>query len=81
MQNKANKSLKKAKSLTANAVAKHLQKEPRSALAVVIQALAVPPRKVVPIRVVATANITSLAIRAVLRKRVRAKMTAQQSTG
>lgn len=81
MQNKANKSSKKAKSLTANAVAKHLPKEPLSALAVVIPALAVPPRKVVPIRAVVTANITSLATRAVLRKRVRAKMTARQSTG
>ena len=80
MQNKANRFSKKAKSLTVNAVAKHLPKEPHSALAVAV-AVAVPPRKTVQIRVVATANITSLATRAVLRKRVRAKMTAQQSTG
>ena len=81
MPNKANKFSKRAKSPTANAEVNPLPKEPHSALAVVIQALAVPPRKVVPIRVVVTANITSLAIRAVLRKRVRAKMTAQQLTG
>ena len=83
MPNKQSKSLKKAKSLTANAVVKHSLKEPLSALALVV-ALAVPPRKTVQIRVVATVNITSLATRAVRRVavpiRIRLQSTGSKST-
>ena len=83
MPNKQNKSLKKAKLLTANAVAKRWPKEPLSALALVV-ALAVPPRKTVQIRVVATVNITSLATRAVRRVavpiRIRLQSTGSKST-
>ena len=83
MPNKANKFSKRGKSLTANAEVNPLPKEPHSALALVV-ALAVPPRKTVQIRVVATANITSLATRAVRRVavpiRIRLQSTGSKST-
>ena len=83
MRNKQSKFSKKAKSLTVNAEVAHLPKEPHSALALVV-ALAVPPRKTVQIRVVATVNITSLATRAVRRVavpiRIRLQSTGSKST-
>ena len=78
MPNKQSKSLKKAKSPTANAVAKHLPKEPHSALAV---AVAVAKRAVPKRRAVAVVAKRVLAKRAVQRARVQVKITARQSTG
>ena len=73
MQNKANKSSKKAKSPTVNAVAKHLPKEPHSALAVAVAVA----RAVLKRKAVAVAKRV-LAKRAVLKARVRARTTARQ---
>lgn len=84
MRNKQSKSLKKAKSLTANAVVKHSQKEPHSALAVVAVvavAVVVAKRAVPKRRAVAAVVKRVLAKRAVQRVRVQVKITARQSTG
>ena len=78
MQNKANKSSKKAKSLTANAVAKHLPKEPHSALAVAV-AVAVLP--VVPRRKNLAVAVKRVLARKAVQRRVQAKTIRLQSTG
>ena len=82
MQNKANKSLKKVKSPTANAVAKHLPKEPHSALAVAVAVAAAVAKRAVPKRrAVAVVAKRVLAKRAVQRARVQVKTIRLQSTG
>ena len=66
----------------ANAVAKHLPKEPHSALAVAVAvAVAVAKRAVPKRRAVAAVVKRVLAKRAVQRVRVQVKITARQSTG
>ena len=82
MPNKQNKSLKKAKLLTVNAVAKHLPKEPLSALAVVVAvAVAATTRAVPKRRAVAAVAKRVPAKRVVQRVRVQAKTIRQQLTG
>ena len=78
MPNKANKSSKKAKSPTANAVAKHLPKEPHSALAVAV-AVAVLP--VVPRRKNLAVAVKRVLARKAVQRRVQAKTIRLQSTG
>ena len=80
MPNKQSKSLKKAKSLTANAVARHLPKEPHSALAVAV-AVAVAAARVVLKRKAVAVVKRVLAKRVVLRVRVQVKIIALQSIG
>jgi hypothetical protein len=81
MPNKQSKSLKKVKSPTANAVARHLPKEPHSALAVAVAAAAAVKRAVQKRKVAAVVAKRVLAKRAVQRARVQVKITARQSTG
>ena len=78
MRNKQNKSSKKAKSLTANAVAKHLPKEPHSALAVAV-AVAVLP--VVPRRKNLAVAVKRVLARKAVQRKVQAKTIRLQSTG
>ena len=78
MPNKQSKSLKKAKSPTANAVAKHLPKEPHSALAVAV-AVAVLP--VVPRRKNLAVAVKRVLARKAVQRRVQAKTIRLQSTG
>jgi len=80
MPNKASKSSKKAKFLTANAEVNLLPKEPHSALAVAV-AVAVAKRAVPKRRAVVAVAKRVLAKRAVQRARVQVKITARQSTG
>ena len=82
MQNKANKSSKKAKSLMANAVAKRSPKEPHSALAVAVAvAVAVAAARAVLKRKAVAVAKRVLAKRVVLRVRVQVKIIALQSIG
>lgn len=67
MPNKQSKSLKKAKSLTVNAVAKRLPKEPLSVLAVVVAVAEV------------VAVVQKRKVRAVQRKRVLVKRVVQRA--
>ena len=78
MQNKANKSSKKAKSPTANAEVNPLPKEPHSALAVAV-AVAVLP--VVPRRKNLAVAAKRVLARKVVQRRVQAKTIRLQSTG
>lgn len=78
MPNKQSKSLKKAKSLTVNAVAKRLPKEPLSALAVAV-AVAVLP--VVPRRKSLAVAVKRVLARKAVQRRVQAKTIRLQSTG
>jgi len=80
MPNKASKSSKKAKFLTANAEVNLLPKEPHSALAVAVAVAVAVARVVLKRKAVAVAKRV-LAKRAVLKIRVRAKTIARQSTG
>ena len=81
MQNKANKSSKKARYLTVNAVEKLSPKEPHSALAVVVAVeVAAAARAVLKRKAVAVAKRV-LAKRVVLRVRVQVKIIALQSIG
>ena len=70
MQNKANKSSKKAKSPTANAEVNPLPKEPHSALAVAV-AVAVLP--VVPRRKSLAVAVKRVLVRKAVQRRVQAK--------
>ena len=78
MQNKANKSSKKAKSPTANAEVNPLPKEPHSALAVAV-AVAVLP--VVPRRKSLAVAVKRVLARKAVQRRVQAKTIRLQSTG
>ena len=81
MQNKANKSSKKARYLTENAEVNPLPKEPHSALAVVVAVeVAAAARAVLKRKAVAVAKRV-LAKRVVLRVRVQVKIIALQSIG
>ena len=84
MRNKQSKSLKKEKSPTANAVAKHLPREPHSALAVAVAvavAVVVAKRAVPKRRAVAAVVKRVPAKRAVQRVKVQVKTIRLQSTG
>jgi len=78
MRNKQSKSSKKVKSLTANAEAKRLPKEPLSALAVAV-AVAVLP--VVPRRKSLAVAVKRVLARKAVQRRVQAKMIRLQSIG
>ena len=80
MPNKQSKSLKKAKSLTANAEVAHLPKEPLSALAVAVAVAVAVARAVLKRKAVAVAKRV-LVKRVVQRVRVQAKTIRLQSTG
>ena len=81
MPNKQSKSLKKAKSLTANAEVAHLPKEPLSALAVVAVVVAVAVARAVLKRKAVAVAKRVLVKRVVQRVRVQAKTIRLQSTG
>ena len=81
MPNKQSKSLKKAKSLMANAVAKHLPKEPHSALAVAVAVAVAVAKRAVLKRKAVVAVKRVLVKRAVQRARVQVKTIRLQSIG
>ena len=78
MRNKQSRSSKKAKSLTANAVAKHLPKEPHSALAVAVAVVVLP---VVPRRKNLAVAVKRVLARKAVQRKVQAKTIRLQSTG
>ena len=81
MPNKANKSSKKGKSLTANVEVNHLPKEPLSALAVVVAVAVAATTRAVPKRRAVAVAKRVLVKRVVQRVRVQAKTIRQQLTG